>query len=247
MKYSLSFDRPLMNAAGFLGFAPQRNTIIDIKELGAFVTNPVSLKRRTPANGERFLVYDGGFLLHTGYPDPGLKAVIKRFAAQWARQTLPVWVHLLAEGVEELMQMVRLLEEREGVAGVEVSLAADVDPIAAQAYTKAACGELPVIMRLPLQRSLALAETVMEAGAEAVSLGPPRGALPVIDGVLVSGRLYGPAIYPQALEIVRRLSSSGIMVVGSGGIYRYRDAEAMLEAGAIAVQLDAVLWRGWMS
>ena len=247
LKYDLTFDRPLMNAAGFLGFVPNRRLTIDVEELGAFVTNPVSLQRRTAARGERFLEFDGGFLLHTGHPDPGLKAVIKRFASRWARQTLPVWVHLLAQSVEELGQMVSLLEGREGIAGLEVGLASDVDSTSAQAYTRAAYGELPVLVRLPLERSIELAAVVMEAGAAAVSLGPPRGALPIAGADILYGRLYGPAIYPQALETVKRLSSSGITVVGSGGVYREREVEAMLDAGAIAVQLDAVLWRGWMT
>jgi dihydroorotate dehydrogenase len=33
-------------------------------------------------------------------------------------------------------------------------------------------------------------------------------------------------------------------VIGSGGVYTPAQAEAMLQAGAIAVQLDAVFWRG---
>jgi hypothetical protein len=28
-------------------------------------------------------------------------------------------------------------------------------------------------------------------------------------------------------------------------VYSSRDVEAMLAAGALAVQLDSVLWRGW--
>ena len=244
-KYSLAIDQPIMNAAGSLGFTPARRGPVDQSQIGAFVTNPISLGKRTPANGTRMLPFEGGFLLHTGYPNPGMRAVIRRYASSWAQQALPVWVHLLAEGEGDISQMVRMLEGREGVAGVEVGLASNADLNTALAYTLASLGELPVIVRLPLDRSLELAETVMSAGANAVSLGPPRGAILDPNGKLVFGRLYGPGLLPIALYVVKRLASTDIPVVAAGGVYRPQDVQAMLLAGALAVQLDAVLWRGY--
>jgi dihydroorotate dehydrogenase (NAD+) catalytic subunit len=245
MKHTLEFDQPLMNSAGSLGYAPQSRGAIDLERLGAFVTNPVSLKKRTPAHGTRYLAYPGGFLLHTGLPNPGLKSVLKDYAPRWARQTLPIWVHLLAEGAEELSQMAKHLEGRDGVAGLEVGLPANADEFSVQALTRAACGELAVIVRLPLDAPGELAEAAVAAGAAAVSLGPPRGALLNSQGEIVSGRLYGPALFPLALQAVKRLTTLGLTVIGSGGIYSQRDVDVMLAAGAVAVQLDAALWRGW--
>ena len=63
-------------------------------------------------------------------------------------------------------------------------------------------------------------------------------------GEFVTGRLYGPSLFPQALALVRDAARVGIPVIGSGGVWKPEQAEAMKEAGAIAVQLDAVLWRG---
>ena len=45
---------PLMNAAGSLGFAPDMRTPVDMSKLGAFITNPISLGPRSPAQGKRF-------------------------------------------------------------------------------------------------------------------------------------------------------------------------------------------------
>ncbi len=75
-KHDLTFEPPIMNAAGVLGFFPDRHGPIDWGMLGAFITNPISLSPRTPAHGSRFEAYPGGFLLHTGYPNPGLSLVI---------------------------------------------------------------------------------------------------------------------------------------------------------------------------
>lgn len=244
-KYSLEFERPLMNAAGSLGFAPDRRNLPELESLGAFVTNPLSLGRRVPASNRRFLSFPGGFLLHSGYPNPGLREAIRRHSQHWARQPLPVWVHLLAQSAGELQSMLKMLEGRAGVAGVEVGLAAGVDLGEAQAMIAAATGELPVIVRLPLERALELAILVMKAGASAVSLGAPRGALPTPEGKIASGRVYGPAVFPLALEMVKSLAGMGVPVIGAGGVYQPADVEAMLAAGAIAVQIDVALWRGW--
>ena len=244
-KFDLSFASPLMNAAGSLGFAPDRRSMENLPALGAFFTNPVSLAARSPARGERYLPYPGGFLLHTGYPNPGLRAVIRRYAAHWRRQELPVWVHLLAQSPDDAGQMVRLLEGLDGVAGVELGIPPDINPGAAAAFTRAAQGELPVLARLPAEQALELAEVVLSSGAAAVSLAPLRGALPLPGGGLLRGRLYGPALLPQALEAVRVLAGLGFPVVGAGGINYPEDVDAMRSAAAFAVQLDTVLWRGF--
>jgi dihydroorotate dehydrogenase (NAD+) catalytic subunit len=85
--------------------------------MGAFITNPVSLRPRTPAQGPRLLPFPGGFLLHSGNPNPGLRRVIQLYAGRWARSPLPVVVHLLAESPAEVSEMAERLERVDGVAG----------------------------------------------------------------------------------------------------------------------------------
>jgi dihydroorotate dehydrogenase (NAD+) catalytic subunit len=243
-KFDLSFSQPLMNAAGALGFVPDPYGPVDLSSFGAFVTNPVSREARTPAHGKRVFPFPGGFLLHTGYPNPGLRAAVRRFATQWANASLPVIVHLLPGQVEEMSEMVSVLERVEGLLAVEVGLPPKVDPAVALAFIRAACGELPVIVRLPFEHSLELARTVAEVEIAAVSLAPPRGAALNPPGNLVHGRLYGPALFPQALETVHAIVQAGIPVIGAGGVYCQEQVNAMLTAGALAVQIDTVLWCG---
>jgi dihydroorotate dehydrogenase (NAD+) catalytic subunit len=186
--------------------------------------------------------------LHTGYPNPGLNAVLKRYAGAWARSPVPVWVHLIPGQVEDVSRMVQQLERVAGVSGVEVGLPPEVDGEAAAAFASAAAGELPVVLRLPFERvsELAgwLARDLAGSGVAAVSLAPPRGSLIDAEGTLLHGRLYGPGVFPLALAAVQTLARSGLTIIAAGGVYHPQQVEAMLSAGAAAVQLDTVLWRG---
>jgi len=242
-KRDLVFDPPIMNAAGSLGFFPDTHSPMDWSKLGAFVTNPISLTPRTPAHGRRYISYPGGFLLHTGYPNPGISRVLRRYAGHWSRSPVPVIVHLLGRDAEEVTKMARRLETVEGVSGLEVGVVSDASAAMVVALTQAACGELPVIIQLPMERCIELASRAIQEGAVAVSLAPPRGIFPAQDGEFVQGRLYGPAILPIALRTVKELTQMGIPIIGAGGVYAQEHRKAMLAAGALAVQLDATLWR----
>ena len=247
-KYDLAFATPLMNAAGSLGFSPEARGPVDLNWLGAFVSNPVSLARRTPAQARRCQSYPGGFLLHTGYPNPGLNQVIRRYREKWSRSPLPVIVHTLGENPAQVSTMVRRLEGLEGVVGIELGVPVDADRLAASDLAQAGLGELPLIVRLPLERVIDLAQILARLPIAAISLGPPRGILPGSTAGTTRGRLYGPAIFPQALAAVTSLARSGSPVIGAGGVYRQEDVEAMLAAGALAVQVDMALWiNGWFS
>ena len=247
-KYDLPFATPLMNAAGSLGFSPDRRGPLDLTHLGAFVTNPVSLAPRTPAHARRCQPYPGGFLLHTGYPNPGLSQVIRRYRAKWAQAPLPVIVHILGENPDQVGTTVRRLEGLEGVAGIELGLPVEIDRGAAVELVQAGLGELPLIVRVPLERAIDLAQSVARLPVTALSLGPPRGVWINSSGETTRGRLYGPAIFPLALAAVSSLARSGIPVIGAGGVFHPENAEAMLSAGALAVQVDMILWiASWLN
>lgn len=243
-KQDLNLRTPLMNAAGMLGFSPNRRGPVDLNHLGAFVTNPVSLARRKPAENRVMLPFTGGFLLHTGLPNPGLRAVIQRSAQRWSEASLPVLVHILVASPEEAARMVAHLEGLDNVAGIELGFEPRVTAEKALALVQAALGELPVIACLPAEHAGELAQALAGSGVSAFSLAAPRGSLPGSDGRLVSGRLYGPALLPRALAAVQEAAQAGLPIIGSGGVYSPHDAAAMQAAGAAAVQLDAVLWRG---
>ena len=260
MKRDLYFSKPLMNAAGTLGFAPD---LRGLEGFGAFVTNPISLRPRLPTTQPALIEYPGGFLLHTGLPNPGLSNVIKKYASRWERSDLPLIVHLMADRPEETQRMVEKLENIENVMAVELGFA----PLLANdilLITLEMCrGELPLIFSLPDEQVLSLGPRLIQEGATAISIAGPHGALtastalrqaqdvssarrpgpsPNERGEVITGRLFGPSILPQALETVIHATKLGLPIIGAGGVWTDEDAQSMLSAGAMAVQTDASLW-----
>jgi len=242
MKRDLYFSKPLMNAAGSLGFAPDSRAGVALDSLGAFVTNPFSLRPRVPAAKPELIQYPGGFLLHTGLPNPGLSAGIKKYATRWDKSDMPIIIHLMADRPEETQRMVRLLESQENVMAAELGFAPLLANDIIRLTLEMSLGELPLIFSLPLEQVLSLGPRLIQEGAQAISISAPRGALPTDNSSLITGRLYGPSLFPQTLETVYSAAKLGLPILGAGGVWNKENADAMLSAGALAVQVDAALW-----
>jgi dihydroorotate dehydrogenase len=244
MKRDLYFSKPLMNAAGTLGFAPDTRNGISLASFGAFVTNPFSLRSRSPAAKPAVLEYPGGFLLHTGLPNPGFSAGMKKYSARWSRSDLPVIVHLMADRPEETQRMVRMLETEENVMAAELGFAPQLSDDIIRLTLEMCLGEVPLIFSLPVEQVLSLGPRLIQEGAQAISISAPRGALPLPPNPspLLTGRLYGPSLFPQTLETVYSAAKLTMPIIGAGGIWTKENADAMLSAGALAVQVDAALW-----
>ena len=249
-RQDLDFRSPWLNAAGSLGYSPPE-TWAWSEPIGAFVTNPVSLFPRTPAEQRAVIPFPGGFLLHSGLPNPGLKGLLAG-ARRWERSGVPLWVHIIGDAPEEIERMVRILESQEAVSAIELGIAPLAEPELALKLARAALGELPLVVNFPLTAAAeSWVDKLAGLGASAISLGAPRGLLPAsgtpgaagMPGArMIAGRLYGPAVLPLALAAVRSLRRQSLPVIAGGGVYRKADGEALLAAGAIAVQLDSVLW-----
>jgi dihydroorotate dehydrogenase (NAD+) catalytic subunit len=240
----LEFKSAWMNAAGSLGFTPDSRNLFTTEKFGAFITNPISLRPRKAANGSRMLRHAGSVLLHSGLPNPGLSNTLRRYAEKWHRAVIPIIPHLIAEQTEEIRKAVSRLEELDNITAIELGLDHRVDRTLAADLVRAAQGELPMIVRVPLQRCMELAAGLIETGAAAISLGPASGTLPTGLGNFNHGLVYSPAVYPQALAVIEGLTAAGIPTIGAGGIASRAEGEAMLAVGAMAVQVDLALWKG---
>lgn len=245
LKRDLYFGKPLINAAGSLGFAPDFRSPGDFGNLnpfGAFVTNPISYRPRRPAAHPNVMEFPGGFLMHSGLPNPGFHAALKKYSAKWSRAELPVIVHLMADRPEEARRMTRELENIENVMAVQLGFAPLLSDDIILLTLEMCLGEIPLIFALPHEQVLTLGPKLTQGGASAISVSPPRGALRDTAGNLASGRMYGQSLFPRALEVVRSAAMAGLPIIGSGGVWSQADVESMLKAGAMAVEADARLW-----
>jgi dihydroorotate dehydrogenase (NAD+) catalytic subunit len=242
MKRDLYFSKPLMNAAGSMGYAPDPRLGVALDSFGAFVTNPISLRPRAPAAKPEIIEYPGGFLLHSGLPNPGFNSAVRKYASRWNRSDLPIIVHLMADRPEETQHMVQMLEMQENVMAVELGFAPLLADDILLLTLEMALGELPLIFSLPVEQVLSLGPRLIQEGAQAISISTPRGALPTEHSSLITGRLYGPSLFPRALETAYSAAKLGLPIIGAGGVWTKENADAMLSAGALAVQIDAALW-----
>lgn len=230
-----------MNAAGILGFAGEARGVVDLAMLGAFVTNPFTFNPRTPARPPNAVELPGGVLIHTGLPNPGLRAALRHYPREWQRLGPPVLLHLAATNLSEVRHSADLLEREERVAGVELGFRDDVEASELGALIRAVAGAVPLLARLPAGRGVALAEAATQAGADALVVSaPPRRT----GGEGVTGRFYGPAVFASAVAEIQAVAQlTPLPLIGAGGVFTLENLQAMLAAGAVAVQLDAVLWR----
>ena len=238
MSIDLPLTSPYLNAAGMLGFAPHGVWNWQQPQ-GAFVTAPISRHARSAAENRTATTRHGLALLHSGLPNPGLRVAIRQYGHRWADATLPIWVHIIPSQAGEAIEMVRVLEDVEGVAAVEMSLPDNTPADTWFEVLKGVGGSrLPLILSLSITcATVSWLETIGEAGAAAINVTAPRG---MMDGG--SGRLYGPALLPLAHQALNCATSAGVPVIVSSGIFTIQDASELLQHGAAAVGLDTILW-----
>lgn len=250
-KMDLVFRSAILNAEGMLGFAPDPRNTPGFTELGAFITNPVSLLPRTPAEARAAISFEGGVLLHSGFPNPGLEKVLKKYARLWHSVPMPVILHLMAEDQREMEQCLRMLEGADGLAGLELSFRPGMGTREKANMLLAILREWPVIAQLDIEDLGRVLPLLGGEAVTAVSMLPERGRLPqkIVKGQLVwvEGRLYGAAQFPQTVMKLELAREHGIPVIAAGGVTRLEQVEQLLQAGALAVKVDTGFWSGGIS
>ncbi|MGD8967476.1 MAG: HisA/HisF-related TIM barrel protein [Anaerolineae bacterium] len=247
-KTGLTLRSPVMPAAGCFGLGGEYQDLVDGDALGAVVVGPVTARPCPGAAPPRALPVPGGVLLNTGLANPGINAVIQRYADFWRRLSVPTIVHVAGTRPDEVESCCRSLAGIDNVCGIELGLPPDVtgDEASDLVQSAARAAYQPLLVRLPLRNAHLLCATAVEAGAHALTIAaPPQGTAWDVRGkCFITGGLYGPLVLPLALHALQRVAERvTVPLIGCGGVHSTQDARAFLNAGAAAIQVGSALWR----
>ena len=246
-KVGLTLANPVLIAAGCGGYGHLYRALVDLSSFGALVTNPITLRPRRGTPQPRLAESTAGFVLDTGNQNPGVRKVIRQYRKIWLASRFPIIAHLPADEPDDLRRTAQALAGTEAVAAIELGLPPQTTYRDLTDWLRAVrtgC-MLPLLLKLPLGAAVELAEVAAEAGADALVVGmPPLGtAWSQTGGTTVAGYMYGPALHSLALrdvDVIKGLVDAPLIAVG--GIHTLADAQAFLAAGAVAVQIDSLLW-----
>lgn len=250
-KRGLAIANRVMLAAGSVGMGEATHTEFDADVCGAIVVGPLSQRSRAGSSAPRIAETTGGIVLETGGQNRGLDATIKHFGTLWRRSPVPVLVQLIDVAPQSLGACVSRLTELEGVGGVVWSPPSrmEVRTLRSAIEQMSMEGDLPLLVQLPLVRTLEWGGAAVEAGARALVIGaPPDAAAARRDAQgsqeIVTGALYGTAVFPLMLAALVGAAKAGwgVPLIASGGIHTAEQARTALAAGATAIQIDVAAW-----
>jgi dihydroorotate dehydrogenase (NAD+) catalytic subunit len=248
---------PVLAASGTFGYGTEV-PLLERRALGGMVSKGIFLRPRTGTAPPRIAETPSGMLNAIGLQGPGVEALIRDHAPQWAEWDFPVFVNVNGESAAEYGELVARLDGVPGVAGFEINISCPNveqgglyfgnDPRAAAAVTEAVRKRtrLPVWVKLtPMVTDIGvIARAVEAAGADALC------AINTFVGMSIdlnayrprlsfrTGGLSGPAIRPLAVHLAHQTARAvRIPVIGVGGISRAEDALEFLVAGCRAVQV----------
>jgi dihydroorotate dehydrogenase (NAD+) catalytic subunit len=259
----LVLANPVLVASGTFGYGVEYAEVVDVDRLGAICCKGTTLRPRAGNRPPRVTETPAGMLNSIGLQNPGVDAVLERYAPLWAGWTVPVLVNVAGESIDDYVAVVRRLDGVAGVAGVELNISCPnvgkgglqfaIDAEAAAAVTRAVrrVTELPLIVKLSpnVADVRPIATAIAQAGADVLSavntlsgmaLRPDRTG-PFLGNTY--GGLSGPAIKPVALRIVYEVAQVvDIPVIAIGGITCLDDVLDFLAAGAVAVQVGTAIF-----
>ena len=143
----LPLERPVVLAAGPLGFGAEAASLVDLRTVGLFVTRGMSLAARRSGGVPRMVEVPGGLLHAVGRENPGIDAVMERHGASWRAAPCAVAVSLVAATTEEMTRLLRRVGRRADafdVSAFEVDLTAPSDQLGGRRWEH----ELEAALRL---------------------------------------------------------------------------------------------------
>lgn len=255
---------PVIAASGTFAYGVEFRGLLDWEWLGGIVVKGLS---REPIAGNpppRLWETEGGMMNSIGLQNIGVRAFVKDKLPGLAGAGCAVFANVFGYEMEDYTEVVRVLEDAEGLAGYELNVScpntkhggvqfgSEPGMLGEVVGAVRAVAKRPVMVKLSpnVAKIEPLARAAEEAGADAISLVNTFLALAVDARTRRPrigagfGGLSGPAIKPIALRMVHEAwRAVKIPVVGLGGVATGEDAAEFLVAGATAVEVGtASFW-----
>jgi dihydroorotate dehydrogenase (NAD+) catalytic subunit len=254
----IALKNPVLAASGTFAYGVEFAGLVDLDALGGLVVKGLS---REPIEGNpppRIYESEAGMINSIGLQNIGVRAFVSEKLPQLRGAGTAIVANVFGYAVEDYVEVVRVLEDTEGVAAYELNVSCpntkhggiffSSDPalLAEVVGTVRKVARRPLVVKLSpnVARIEPLAKAAEEAGADALSLVNTFVALAIDPRTRKSrlgagfGGLSGPAIKPVALRMVYEAAHAvKIPIVGLGGIASGLDAAEFLIAGATAVEV----------
>jgi dihydroorotate dehydrogenase (NAD+) catalytic subunit len=255
----IKMKNPVMPASGCFGYGSEYADLIDLNQLGAIVVKGITLEPKQGNPQPRLMETPAGMINSIGLENPGVEVFLKEKLPYLRQFDTPVIVNINGATVEEYIELARILNKVEGIAGLEINISCpNVEKGGMQfgqdsELTRRVISGVRIVTKLPLIAKLtpnvtdirAIARAAKEAGANAFSLINTVKAMAKLPdhgpnaGKWISGGLSGPCIKPIALgklsEVVQ--ANLEIPIIGMGGITYLQDALEFFERGADAIAI----------
>jgi dihydroorotate dehydrogenase (NAD+) catalytic subunit len=255
---ALRLRNPIIAASGTFGYGVEFSHLVDLNSLGAIVVKGLSREPIEGAPPPRVVETPSGMLNAIGLQNVGVRAFVAEKLPVLRKYVTPVLANVFGYTLEDYVEVIRTLEDAEGLAGYELNISCPnvkkggmqfgCDPGAVSEVVGAArrAANRPLWVKLsPLVTDIGLtARSAAEAGADALTVANtyPAMAIDYRTGKSrlgnLTGGLSGPAIKPITLRLVWEVRKTvEIPVVGLGGVEKVEDVLDYLSVGASAVQV----------
>lgn len=262
----VTFQNPVLLAAGTAAYGRELAGVLDPDRLGGIVTKAVSLAPRPGAPAPRVAELDEGMINAVGLANPGAQSV-RDAALPWLAANLRrarVLVNVVGSAVEEFAEVIRILDESDGISGYELNVScpnvragglefgADAATLAAVVAAARSATRRALFVKLSptLPDIAASARTAADAGADGITL------VNTIPGLAIdvearrprlgfgSGGVSGAALLPVGVLATWKVRSAvKLPLIGVGGIATAGHALQYMLAGASLVAMGTAAMR----
>jgi dihydroorotate dehydrogenase (NAD+) catalytic subunit len=255
---SVSLKNPILAASGTFGYGIEFTPLVDLNRLGGIVVKGLSLEPMAGSPAPRMHEAVGGMINAIGLQNVGVRAFVSEKLPQLRKYDTAVVANIFGKTVSEYVEVVRVLEDTEGLAAYELNVSCPnvehggleygTDPVLCSELV----GAVRKVARRPLWVKLSptvgfigvMAKASESAGADALVVANTYPALCLDTHNRKSslgstaGGLSGPAVKPITLRLVYEAAKViRLPIIGLGGIESPSDVADYMMVGASAVEV----------